>query len=189
MCAGIASLGARFSHVMQHNQVALEQQLHQLQESSSPAAHSAAASATPPAGVELVGDCPQKQHNTFYTHTITNAQICAGPVTQQGQQQQDMECIQGAFTPVGPLGIRSLPDALHPGYRLELQMQTQTAGVCGSSLGNAWGSCWLPVAGAVYATKLISCIQQECQAAVDEFLLLHTAVFQHSWGQQFVLCL
>lgn len=39
-----------------------------------------------------------------------------------------MEGIKGAFSPVAVLGIRSLPDALHPGYRMELLMQLQSAG-------------------------------------------------------------
>jgi len=39
-----------------------------------------------------------------------------------------MEGIRGAFSPVNVLGIRSLPDALHPGYRMELLMQLQATG-------------------------------------------------------------
>jgi hypothetical protein len=34
-----------------------------------------------------------------------------------------MEGIRGAFSPIAVLGIRSLPDALHPGYRMELLSQ------------------------------------------------------------------
>jgi hypothetical protein len=45
-----------------------------------------------------------------------------------GQQQQDMEGIRGAFSPIAVLGIRSLPDALHPGYRMELLSQLLATG-------------------------------------------------------------
>lgn len=47
---------------------------------------------------------------------------------QQGHHQLDMEGIRGAFTPVAIFGIRSLPDALHPGYGQELLLQLQAAG-------------------------------------------------------------
>jgi hypothetical protein len=48
--------------------------------------------------------------------------------TQLGHHQHDMEGIRGAFSPVAVFGIRSLPDALHPGYRQELLLQLQAAG-------------------------------------------------------------
>lgn len=47
---------------------------------------------------------------------------------QQGHQQLDMEGIRGAFSPAAVIGTRSLPDALHPGYRQELLLQLQATG-------------------------------------------------------------
>jgi hypothetical protein len=46
----------------------------------------------------------------------------------QGLQQHDLEGIVSAFSPIAVMGIRSLPDALHPGYRMELMTQLQVAG-------------------------------------------------------------
>lgn len=48
-----------------------------------------------------------------------------------------MEGIRGAFSPIAVLGIRSLPDALHPGYRMELLSQLLATGE-----GSVWVLAW-----------------------------------------------
>lgn len=71
-----------------------------------------------------------------------------------------MEGIRGAFSPVNVLGIRSLPDALHPGYRMELLMQLKAtgkslaAGLAPTTANHILGPCTN-----MHAKRLMSAIQ------------------------------
>ena len=86
----------------------------------------AAAQTAGTVGTGLLSDIGEEGHHTTSKPSAINLGAAgAGP---EGQQQQDMECIVSAFSPVAVVGIRSLPNAFHPGYRMELLQQMQAAG-------------------------------------------------------------
>lgn len=64
---------------------------------------------------------------SFARHVRLTYLLLTG-ILQHGLQQHDLEGIVSAFSPIAVMGIRSLPDALHPGYRMELMTQLQVAG-------------------------------------------------------------